>query len=155
MSTKIPLYSKLIALKDYVQLDILFNKTLWQMVLMSSLMIASLFIVVWLLNVTQFTLKGNILANRFLSYIPMILMVIPSFLQQFTSSWATYLRCHKKEPFLLNSICGGIAVSLSTFILGNLYGLYGITIGYCVIQVLFFPWGYHLYKSNKIKWHGK
>lgn len=58
-------------------------------------------------------------------------------------SLSVIIPLYKKEPFLLNSICGGIAVSLSTFILGNLYGLYGITICYCVIQVLFFQWGYN------------
>ena len=82
-------------------------------------------------------------------------LMIPLFINQFVNSWATYLRCHKQEPFLINSICGGIACCLSTFILGNYFGLYGITIGYCFITMAFMPWGYWIYKTKKTEWHGK
>ena len=153
LSTKVPLYSQLIALKDYVQLDDVFNKTLKQMVAVCFMLLVAFLFVIWLLNITQLQFNGNVLADRFLSYGPLLLMMLPVFLQQYVSSWATYLRCHKQEPFLVNSICAGFACSLSTFIFGKLYGLYGITIGYCIIQCLFFPWGYWIYKTKKREWH--
>lgn len=155
LNTKVPLYSQLIALKDYVQLDRIFNKTLKQMVAVCFLLLVIFFFVIWILNMSQLKFGGNVIANRFLSYCPMLLMMIPVFLQQYINSWATYLRCHKQEPFLVNSVCAGIACCVSTFIFGKLYGLYGITIGYCTISVLFFPWGYWIYKTKKCEWHGK
>lgn len=155
LNTKVPLYSKMIALKDYVQLDTLFNKTLRQMTAVCMALLLAFFAVIWLLNLTQLRIGDNVIAERFLPYLPMMLMMIPVYLQQYINSWATYLRCHKKEPFLVNSICAGIACCLSTFILGNLYGLYGITVGYCTISVLFFPWGYWIYRTKKAEWHGK
>lgn len=153
LSTKVPLYSQLIALKDYVQLDAIFNKTLKQMAAVCFMLLVAFFFVIWFLNITQLQFNDNVIADRFLTYWPMLLMMLPVFLQQFVSSWATYLRCHKQEPFLINSICVGIACCLSTFIFGKLYGLYGITIGYCVIQCLFFPWGYWIFKTKKSEWH--
>lgn len=153
LSTKVPLYSQLIALKDFVQLDSIFNKTLKQMVAVCFVLLVIFFIMIWLLNTSQLQFNNNILAERFLGYCPLLLMILPVFLQQYVSSWATYLRCHKQEPFLVYSICAGIACSLSTFILGKLFGLYGITIGYCVIQCIFFPWGYWIYKTKKHEWH--
>ena len=150
-----PLYSKLIALKDYVQLDSLFNKTLKQMVSICAFLLIVFFLFVFILRATNFELNGSLLGSRFLDYLPMLLMMIPVFLQQFVASWATYLRCHKKEPFLINSIVGGVLCMSSAFFLGNAFGLYGITIGYCTITILMFPWGYWLYYSNKKKWHGK
>ena len=155
LNTKVPLYSKLIALKDYLQLDLVFNKTLKQMVVIETSLLVLFYCFIAVLRITQFHIGETKLADRFLDYLPMLLMVIPVFLQQFISSWATYLRCHKKEPFLVNSIVGGILCMLSTIGFGNLYGIYGITIGYCMIQVCMFPWGYWLYYSNKNKWHGK
>ena len=155
LNTKVPLYSKLIALQDYVQLDYIFNKTLKQMVSVCFALLSFFFLVIWFLHITELSINGNVLAHRFLGYIPMLLMMIPVFLMQFTNSWATYLRCHKKEPFLLNSICSGIFMGSGTFVFGNMFGLYGVTISYCFLSILFFPWGYYLYKSNKIKWHGK
>lgn len=154
LNTKVPLYSQLIALEDYAQLDGIFKSTLRQMTSVCLLLLVFFLFVVWLLHITEISINGNMLANRFLDYLPMLLMMIPVYLQQFVNSWATYLRCHKKEPFLVNSICAGILIGSSTFVFGHLYGLYGITISYCLLSVLFFPWGYYLYKSNKIKWHG-
>lgn len=155
LNTKVPLYSKLIALNDCVQLDALFKKTLKQMSSICAFLLLAFYLFVFILRITQFELNGTVFGYRFLDYIPMVLMMIPVFLQQFTASWATYLRCHKKEPFLMNSIVGGILCMLSTIGFGNLYGLYGIRIGYCAITILMFPWGYWLYYSNKKKWHGK
>lgn len=153
LNTKVPLYSKLIALKDYTNLDVIFNRTVRQMFFVCTTLLVFFFFVVSVLRITQFQINGKIIANRFLDYLPMLMMMIPICLQQFVNSWATYLRCHKREPFLLNSIVCGCLCLLSTFFLGHAYGLYGITIGYCSISILMFPWGYWLYYSNKRKWH--
>lgn len=155
LNTKVPLYSKLIALKDYVQLDKIFNKTLKQMAFICFLLLVVFYFFIFILRLTKFQIGSTIFADRFLDYQPMLLMMIPIFLQQFIGSWATYLRCHKSEPFLINSIIAGILCMTSTLIFGKMYGLYGITIGYCTIQICMFPWGYWLFYSNKTKWHGK
>lgn len=153
MNTKIPEMSKLIALKEYVKLDTIFNKTLKQMVSVCSILLMIFFMVLWGLNVSQFEFNGSVLANRFLGYIPTLLMMVPIFLQQFTGSWATYLRCHKKEPFLVNSVVGGVLCMGSTIGLGKLYGLYGITVGYCCIQIILCIWAYNIYIYKKMEWH--
>lgn len=153
LNTKVPLYSSLISLKDYGRLDRIFNKTLKQMVSVCGFLLLSFFGVIWLLNVTQLEFNGNVLANRFLGYGPMLLMMLPVFLQQYVNSWATYLRCHKQEPFLVNSICGGLLTGTSVFVFGKWFGLYGITISYCAVAILLFPWGYYIYRTKKIEWH--
>ena len=152
-NTKVPRYSVLIELKQYDELDRLFNITLKQMAFVCGTLLVIMFGGVWFLRITEFSIGNSLLSDRFLDYIPLLLMIIPVFLQSYVGSWATYLRCHKKEPFLVNSICGGIACLASTFILGNLYGVYGVTIGYCIIQILFFPWGYYIFKTKKAQWH--
>lgn len=153
LNTKVPLYSQLIALKDYLKLDTIFNKTLQQMAGVCLVLLAVFFAAIWLLNVTNLQLNGHVLAERFLPYIPMLLLMFTIYLNQYTSSWATYLRCHKQEPFLVISICGALADGFSTLVFGNLFGLYGITIGYCAMTTLFFPWGYWIYKTKKAEWH--
>ena len=145
LNTKVPLYSKLIALKDYVQLDVIFNKTLKQMILICTFLLILFYVFITLIRMTQFQIGDTIFADRFLDYLPMLLMMIPVLLQQFVNSWATYLRCHKKEPFLVNSIVAGSLCMGSTLLFGNMYGLYGVTIGYCVIQICMFPWGGWIY----------
>lgn len=154
LNTKIPLYSRLIALKDYKQLDQTFNQMLKQMTSVCFCLLCIMIIGLWGIRYLNIHLGNVPLGERFLDYIPMLLMMIPLFINQYVTSWATYLRCHKKEPFLVNSICAGIACCLSTFILGKHFGLYGVTGGYCFITIAFFPWGYYIYKTKKHQWHG-
>ena len=152
-NTKVPLYSQLIALKEYVRLDMIFNKTLKQMVGVCVCLLGIYFIVLWSLNVTQIGFRDHIIADRFLSYLPTLFMVTPIILSQFVSSWANYLRCHKQEPFLMYSIVSGIVCCLSTVLLGKYWGLYGITIGYCMVNIIMFPWSYIIFKKKKTEWH--
>lgn len=153
LNTKVPLYSGLIARKEYEQLDDIFNKTLKQMVFICACLLICFVLVILLLRVTQLQINEQVFADRFLDFWPMMLMVVPVFLQQFVASWATYLRCHKQEPFLVNSIVAGVLCMLSTLFFGKFFGLYGVTIGYCAIQIALFPWGYYIYKTKKNEWH--
>lgn len=153
LNTKVPLYSGLIARKEYGQLDGIFKKTLKQMSFICASLLFCFVLMVMLLRATQLQINGQVFADRFLGFWPMMLMVVPVFLQQFTNSWATYLRCHKQEPFLVYSVVNGTLCMLSTFVFGKLFGLYGVTIGYCVIQIILFPWGYFIYKNKKSEWH--
>lgn len=156
INTKVPLYSGLIELKEYSELDKIFNKTLLQMISICSALLLTVFAFVMILRVTEFRLGNFMLADRFLDPIPMILMMIPLFVNQFISSWATYLRCHKKEPFLVQSIAMGVLCCLSTTILGKFYGLYGMTTGYCLlILCVSLPWAFWIYKTKKRDWHGR
>ena len=98
INTKVPLFSRLIALKDYPQLDKVFNKTLVQMAIVCLVILVLFFLVIFFLDLTQFKLGGNVLAERFLPLLPMFLVALPMFIQLFVFAWATYLRCHKKEP---------------------------------------------------------
>jgi O-antigen/teichoic acid export membrane protein len=155
-NTKVPLYSGLIEMKQYEKLDDIFNKTLRQMLIICSSLLVMMFFGVAVLRITHFRIANSVLGERFLDYIPMILMMIPLFLNQFIGSWATYLRCHKQEPFLINSVVVGVLCCLSTFILGNKFGLYGITIGYCcIILFVSFPWSYKIFLNKKVEWHEK
>ncbi len=153
MNTKIPLFSKLIALKDYLTLDSMFNKTLKQMTSLSLFLLLLFYLLIWILDLSQIHFGNHILVDRFLDYWPLFFMMVSIYIQQFVSSWAMYLRCHKQEPYLVLSICNGVACLCSTFFLGKTYGLYGVTIGYCTINLLIAPWAYSIFKSKKTKWH--
>ena len=153
-NTKVPLYSRLIALKDFESLDMVFNKTLKQMITICVFLLICMFGCVFALRVCNLGFSGHSVADRFLGYLPMLLLSIPVITHLFVSSWATYLRCHKQEPFLANSIVMGVLCCLSTFMLGNKFGLYGIVVGYfCLSVFLSFPWGYYLFRTKKAEWH--
>jgi hypothetical protein len=151
MTTKVPIYSNLIASKKYDQLDVLFNKTLLQ----SALIIVSLFIMffvaIFLLRHFEFKIDDKIFADRFLSNLPLLFMMTSIVFNHFVSSWALYMRCHKKEPMLLQSLFMGLFCSASTFFLGYSFGVMGITLGYMVLTIVGFIWTFWIFKHEKFK----
>lgn len=153
MTTKVPLYSTYIALNNYDQLDILFNRTLKQSVFINGFTLILLMAIIYVIRVYNIEINGIYLADRFLAYLPMTLMMIALFLNQYISSWAIYLRCHKREPFLVNSIVGGILCCLSTILMAKNFGVVGVTGGYCLITICMFFWSYLIYKNKKNEWH--
>jgi len=153
-NTKIPRYCGLIEMRKYNELDTLFYKTIKQMICVCLVILFICYSMIVLLRVTRFTVGNTVFADRFLDYFPMTLMTVSVIVNQFVSSWATYLRCHKKEPYLINSVVMGVLCCLSTLILGKYFGLYGITIGYaslCLFVSL--PWGYLIFRTKKSEWH--
>lgn len=153
ITTKIPLMSRLIEIKDYFDLDRLFQKTVIQEIIVCLVLLCGFWIAIVGLRETQFAFYGNVLSERFLDYISLFLVTIPVILQAVTDNFATYLRCHKKEPFLIFSIVSGIASAISILVMGKYFGLYGICGGYCFLAVAFFPWGYRIFKTKKSEWH--
>lgn len=153
-NTKIPLYSGLIEMKNYVELDRVFNKTLKQMLLVCAVLLVAFGSMVVMLRVTHLSFGGNELGNRFLDYLPMVFMMIPLFINQIDGSWAAYLRCHKQEPYLILSVVMGVLCCLSTLFLGSRFGVIGITLGYCCLKLFVgLPWGYKIFVSKKNEWH--
>ena len=149
INTKVPLFSDLIAKKKYIILDQVFKQTSIQASVISALCLLIIVIVIYFLN--YFNIE---LADRFLPISLIILLCIVTFINQLVSALATYLRCHKQEPFLIYSIIIGFLTALSTLLLGRYYGIYGIIIGYTFLTVMVsLPWAYRIFITKKRCWH--
>lgn len=156
LSTKVPLFSSLIAQKKYNELDIISNKTMKQMTTVCLVLFVFFYICLYVIKILKIEFNGSLLSERFLFSIPLIMLMLAAYVNQFVNVWATYLRCHKVEPLLWQSLVMAILVSLSTLIGGKYGGLYAITIGYCVLTVFVgAPWAYCIYKNKKKIWHGE
>lgn len=152
MSTKIPIFSKYIALKQYKKLDVLFYRTIKQSAFINGFGLAFFLFAIMLLNHFQVKIHNEKVSNRFLEYPFLIFMIIPFFLNHLVSSWATYLRCYKKEPMLIQSIVIGILCAFSTFYLGYKFGLGGLTFGYMTVSLLSLIWAYLIFITKKKEW---
>lgn len=148
IATKVPIFSKLIALKNYSELDYLFNKTMKQLSIICGTML--IVFLCFIIVINYFDLP---IASRFLGILPFTLLEIAVFANQHGNGWATYLRCHKREPLLINTIVGAITCGLSTVVLGKLYGVIGMVGGYCVLRIILTFWNYTVYKHKKLEWH--
>lgn len=153
ISTKIPLFSSYIAQKNYFKLDKLFKLSFLQSSFVNISGLIGFFFTIFCIHYFDIYLVGKPLSDRFLPFLPLTLMMISFLMNHFIGSWAVYLRCHKKEPMLLNSIVYALLSCISTIILGNNFGLIGITTGYCIISIIIACWAYYIFIIKKIKWH--
>ena len=155
VSTKVPMFSSLISKKSYKELDFLFNKTLIQSSFLNIIFLTFFFLLIFATRHFNIKIQGQSIGDRFLPFFPMLFMTITIFLNHVINAWATYLRCHKKEPMLIMSIVVGILCSASTIILGRKFGSFGMTLGYLVLTVVSFLWTYLIFKSKKNDWHSE
>jgi O-antigen/teichoic acid export membrane protein len=150
ITTKIPTFSNLIAANEINQLKILFNKTFKQSLSVNLALLIMFLITITIIKYFRIKVGEVIIGDRFIDYLPLTFMVIATLLNQISSSWALYLRCFKKEPYLINSIVGAVLVVTSTLFFGSKYGLIGITSGYLIISIICLPWAYYVFQKNKI-----
>lgn len=155
INTKVPRMSNFIALKDYDSLDKLFEKTKKQMMLVGSICLFLFVLTIYIIQKYNFQIMEIHICDRFLPILPLCLMSWAVWTMLPINCWATYLRCHKKEPLLLNSVVVGVLCSASTLIMGNVYGVYGVTIGFAVLRLLSLLWINYIYRLKKVEWHEK
>jgi O-antigen/teichoic acid export membrane protein len=153
INTKVPTFSGLIAKKKYNELDTLFNNTLLQSFILNILLLLAMFAVVFGIRYFNISMGGKHLGDRFLPYLPMLFMMMSIVANHIIASWATYLRCHKKEPMMMLSIAMGILCTLSTIFLGKYFGVMGITVGYLSLCAMSLIWTYFIFTHNKHEWH--
>ncbi len=149
INTKVPMLSGLIAQKKYTELDSIFYKTMRQMMLIGTVSLLAFIAVIWVIQHYEIMNIGE----RFLPIVPLIFMSWATFTMFPINCWATYLRCHKQEPLLVNSVTMGILCCFSTLVLGNLYGLYGMVIGFALLRFVSLTWIYVVFKKKKDEWH--
>lgn len=148
ISTKVPLFSKLIALKDYINLDSIFKRTTVQLGLICTAMLVFFWFVIYILKYFQFSL-----GSRFIGLLPLAFMEVAILANQYSNCWAVYLRCHKQEPLMVNSLVGALSCGISTIVLAKYTGIVGMTFGYCILRLAIMYWTYIVYKNKRKKWH--
>jgi len=155
ISTKVPVFSGLIAQKKYTQLDVLFNRATLQAAAINACLLCSMFVLIYAFQNSNIKIGGKVFGDIFLPYLPLLFLMLTIFLNQTISALATYLRCHKREPMMVQSITMGIFCALSTIILGRYFGVIGMTTGYMILVILSFIWTYIIFINKKRDWHNE
>lgn len=155
VTTKVPLFSGLIAKKEFGQLDRLFKLTIKQSTGLNIFALTTFLIFIYIINHLELKVSGRNFGERFLPILPMLFMMIPVVINHIISCWATYLRCHKNEPFLLYSVVTGFVCTLSTLILGKYFGVNGMAIGYTIISFIGLVWTNIIFNNKRKQWHSK
>ncbi len=149
MSTKSSPFGTLIARGEFVTLDRLFFRTLWQ----SALLLAA-GVVVLLLGLAVVAQRFPYLAVRVLPLPVFGLLLATILCNHIVFSEALYLRAHKREPFLPVSIAVGVLTACSTILMGKFWGASGVTLGYfCISGVFGLAFGTYIFIIKRKQWH--
>jgi hypothetical protein len=149
VSTKAPAFGVLIARRDHEALDRLFMSSTKQAMTVGALGVLLIWAATYGLNAIH-----HPLAHRLLPPLPVGLFLCSMLLAGLGGAMATYLRAHRREPFLIPSILAGLTMGASTVILGRKYGADGAAIGYFILNVLFLIPEIAIFRYCRLTWHG-
>jgi O-antigen/teichoic acid export membrane protein len=93
-------------------------------------------------------------ADRLLSPICVLGLLLGTAINVVVFGEALYLRAHKQEKFLLNSVLGALLVTPSTYFLGRYYGAAGMVAGNLAIGIFMgLPLGTYVFIKYRNLWH--
>lgn len=148
VSTKSAPFGMLIARKEYRELDRTFFRALWQ----SSAVSVAGAVTAWL-GTFFLNLQHIRFAQRLLDPGSIALLMIYMITNVLVFAEAYYLRAHKQEVFLINSLVGAIVVMVCTLIFGKMYGAKGIVVSCCIANLLGLAWATQKFQKYRQLWH--
>jgi len=151
ITTKIPKFSSLIVAKDYDLLDKLY---LWSLVKSSGIVISGMVVFKIILElIDDFQFINFPVREKFLDSELIYIMMIIVFLNHVVGSFGVYLRCHKKEPLLTQSLVMSFLSAISFYFSTSYYGLIGLVYSNLTLTILGFIWAYFVFVNSKKDWH--
>lgn len=149
-TTKVPLWSGYISLQRYDNLDDSYRSNLRN----SSYVCLGALTLFWVF-LSLLEIFDMPLYHRFLPLWLSVILGCTIFFNNIINMWATYLRCHKKEPFMIQAIIVGLCCASSTIISGKYFGVDGVVIGYTLIVIFIsLPLSYYIFKTKRKEYHG-
>ena len=149
INTKVPRFGILIAHKNYKELDRFFFRSS----LLSIFVMAVGALLLWFAIYSLNNINPS-LAKRVLDPLPMGLFLIGAVLGQVSACQSSYLRAHKKEPYLKLNIIYSLINGLLVWYLAKDYGALGASIGYLLAMCFVcIPFGTLLWIRCRKEWH--
>ena len=145
MGTKASPFGNMIARGENAALDKVFFRTLWQSTVVVATAAAGCFLCL-LIGSQRFPQ----LAMRVLSPWTFALLLLTMVLNHFFFGEALYLRAHKREPLLAQSVVVALVLGLCTVILGKLFGANAVAVGYFLLGgVVRIAWATYVFLTKR------
>ena len=131
VNTKAAPFGAMIARKEFSKLDSTFFRALAQSLVVCAFGAISIWSCVLYLYE-----QHSRFAHRVLNPLPFGMLLLTMIINHIVISEAIYLRAHKQEKFLVNSVVGACLMLLSSYVLGKNYGAFGLVTGYLTVTIL-------------------
>lgn len=96
------------------------------------------------------------LADRFLPTPALLPLLGAAILNQSVFAMATYLRAHKREPYLAPTVVGAVTLGTWTLVAGPLVGATGLAYAHLVVTLIVgWAWGSLIFRHCRTTWHNE
>ena len=135
ISAKIPMMARLIAERNINKLNCLFRGVFIKSAIVNVLICLLFFMVIFLLK------EYNVAIVERIANVNILLMLFfVSVFNHFIFSAATYMRAHKKEPMMWNSLVSGVLIALAIYESAKISSSAVIASYMVIIVFVCFPW---------------
>ena len=149
ISTKFPTYGTLIQKKQYAELDSLALKGTLQALIFNLLLSAAVLICIYFVK-KYFPHYGN----RVLTLPALAALLFCNVINLLITSMAGYLRAHKAEPYLINSLIGAAGTSVIAWFCARYYSADILTYSIAAFNlILGLPLSAYIFLKKKQEWH--
>lgn len=148
VSTKAPQFGIHIARREFKTLDKLF----FSVFKVSTAVIISGACAAWI-AIYVLNLLKHPFSLRLLPPLPVGIFLIATIAQITVTPLAIYLRSHRKEPLMGLSVIQGTLTGLTTIILGKLYSVTGVSLGYLGVILFLSPFTIMIWFRCRRDWH--
>jgi hypothetical protein len=149
ISTKAAPFGTMIARKQFVELDSIFFRSLWQALGVMAAGAIPAWLVVFYLS--RMHMK---FASRLLNSSTFAMLLLATAVNIVVTAEATYLRAHKQEKWLPVSILSALLMIPSTYFLGKRFAAEGMTAGYlAILVVISLGYGTSVFRKYRRLWH--
>lgn len=149
MNTRQPMWGILLAREDHRTLW-----SAWRRVLVFCLILALLAAGCSILVLHELTLWPGV-SRRLLSVREATPLIAAGVFNQFSFSVAAVTRAEKREPFLYNSLCSALFISVGLVFATPRYGLDGVAWVFFLASLFNFPWAWWIMTESKAYRHRK
>lgn len=153
IQTKTPKISKLIAQKKYTDLDNLFDTAIKQSGLISMILSTIFVLIVYLIDLFKISIMGLDFSGRFINPISMAIISLSFVFNNLLGGVAIYLRSHKVEPLMSNSIVFAILTIIGCTLSIKYFGINEMLLCYLIVSFSMTIWGLIIFKDFKKKYH--
>ena len=148
ISTKAAPFGTLIARKEFAQLDQIFKKAMRSAAAVCVAGGSAIWLGCVYLEAEHFRYSQRLLSPALVA-----VLLGAATINVLIAGQAYYLRGHKQEKLLVNSVVGAVCVGLSTFLLGRSFGAAGMVIGYGALNVGGLIWTTMVFRKYRRLWH--
>ena len=149
MNTKASPFGNMVARGEIAVFEGLFFRTLWQSTI---LLAVGLLVFFQMLLIVYFRFPG--LAMRVLAPWAFGLVLLTTLFNHILSSETLYMRAHKREPMIVQTVGVAIMLGIATPLLAKFSGANAVAVGYFAISgVVGLAWGTYIFVTLRREWY--